>query len=416
MARGLRLDVAFADAAPALEPRDRAFLQELLFGTSRLQGRLDHLLARRVKGGLERLDPPVLEALRLGAYELLYMDGVPAYAARSQAVELATEAAGRGAGGLVNAVLRRVAEDGDGPERFPDPEADPAGFLATWGSHPRWLVERWLARWSFEEVRALVEADNAVPDLHLVPLDREPGEAVAALAAAGIEAEAVEPGRCLRLERGTDPVAALDVLPSIVQDPGANLVVAYADPPADGRLIDVCAAPGGKALALSRRASYTSAADRSGVRMGLVRQNVDRTGSRMGMVVADATRPPFRPVEAVLVDAPCTGTGTLRRHPDGRWRLSPGDPERLAGLQRAILRAVAPLVRPGGYLVYSTCTLEPEENERQIETFLTEHPEFSMEPTSAVPAPYVDGRGFLRVLPQRSGFDGAFAARLRRRP
>lgn len=414
VARGLRLGLAFGRSAAGLDPRDRAFAQELLYGSVRLQGRLDHLLARRVRGGLGRLDPPVLDVLRLGAYELLYMDGVPDYAARSQAVELAAGAAGRGAGGLVNAVLRRVKEDGDGPGLFPDPELDPAGHLAAWGSHPRWMVERWLERWPFLEVARLLEADNRVPDLTLVPLDRSPEEASEALAAAGLETERVPGTACLRLPSGTDPTSALAVLPSIIQDPAANLVVDYADLPPGTKVADLCAAPGGKALALSRRASYTVAADRSDVRMRMVRDNARRTGARLGLVVADAARPPFRALDAVVLDVPCTGTGTLRRHPDGRWRLSPDAVAELARVQHRLLRAAAPLVRPGGHLVYSTCTLEPEENEDQIETFLKEHPEFSMEPTEAVSPDFRDARGFLRVLPQDTGFDGAFAARLRR--
>lgn len=414
MARGLRLDVAFTRAADGLDARDRAFAQELLYGSARLQGRLDHLLERRVKGGIARLDPPVLEALRLGAYELLYMDGVPDYAARSQAVELATGAAGRGAGGLVNAVLRRVAEDGDGAHLFPDPGAQPAAYLAAWGSHPRWLVDRWLARWSFDEVERLLEEDNRVPDLTLVPLDRSPAEAARTLAGAGLGGDPVPGTGCVRLPAGTDPRAALGVLPSIIQDPGANLVVTYADPPPGTKVADLCAAPGGKALALARRASYTLAADRSDVRMRMVRDNVERTGLRLGMVVADAAHPPLRPVDLVLLDVPCTGTGTLGRHPDGRWRLSPSAVERMAAVQERLLESAAAVVRPGGLLVYSTCSLEPEENEERVEAFLAAHPAFSPEPTGAVDPAWRDPSGYLRVLPQETGFDGAFAARLRR--
>jgi len=407
------LDLAFARAAEGLEARDRAFAQELAFGSTRLQGRLDHLLARRVKGGLDRLDAAVLEALRLGAYELLYMDGVPDYAARSQAVELASRTTGRGAGGLVNAVLRRVREDGDGADRFPDPGQDPAGYLATWGSHPRWLVERWLARWPFPAVERLVAADNRVPELFLAPLDRSPAEAAEALAEAGLGGTPVPGAPSVRLPAGIDPRMALDTLPSVIQDPGATLVVEYADLPPGTKVADLCAAPGGKALCLTRRASYTVAADRSDVRMQMVRDNVDRTGRRVGMVVADAAHPPLAGLDAVLLDVPCTGTGTLRRHPDGRWRLGPADVEALAALQRGLLEAAASSVRPGGYLVYSTCTLEPEENEDQVEAFLDAHPEYGLEPTGAVEDRFRDG-GFLRVLPQDTGFDGAFAARLRR--
>jgi 16S rRNA (cytosine967-C5)-methyltransferase len=415
VARGLRLDVSFSRVAARLASRDRAFVHELVYGVSRLRGRLDHLLARRVDRGLERLDPGVHEILRLGAYQVLYMKGVPRYAAVSQAVAQARGLAGARAAGLVNAVLRGVADDGDSLELFPDPEVDVAGFLSTWGSHPAWLVERWLERWTPEEVHALVDADNSRPGLFLLPLEAKPEEAVEVLEAAGLGAEAVGQGTaCVRLAAGVDPATAVEILPSVIQDPGASLVVGYADPDPGMEVADLCAAPGGKALALSCRASYTVAADRSEVRMRIVRDNVARTGRKLGLVVADARRPPLRGMSMVVVDVPCTGTGTLRRHPDGRWRIGPASIREMARLQRDILDSCAGLVPPGGLLVYSTCSLEPEENEEQVDAFLRRHAEFHMQATETVPEEYLDDQGRLRVLPQRSGFDGAFAARLRR--
>jgi len=412
----LRLDVAVSREFGALPTRDRAFAYELTYGTARLRGRLDHLLAAKLHRGLDSVRPRVLEILRLGAYQVLYMDGVPSYAAISQAVDLAKEAGGKGPGGLVNAVLRSVGRDGDGPDRFPDPRTDPAGYLTTWGSHPRWLVERWLDRWPREHVEALVRADNERPALCLVPLDSDVPTAVAELAAAGIDGEGVGEGtECVRLAPGSAPREALAVLPSIVQDPAANLVVRYADIPGGTKVADLCAAPGGKALALSRGAVYTVAADRSERRMKLVSENVDRVGGAVGMVVADVLKPPIASADVVLLDVPCTGTGTLRRHPDGRWRLAPDQIGRLAGLQHDILDAAEGIVPPGGLLIYSTCTLEPEENERQVKAFLDRHSDFEVAPTAAVPARFLTEDGFLMVLPQNSGFDGSFAARLRRR-
>jgi 16S rRNA (cytosine967-C5)-methyltransferase len=407
--------VALARAASDLTPRDRAFVHELVYGMARLRGRLDHLLEQHVHGGLARLEPAVVELLRLGAYQILYMGGVPRYAAVSQTVSQARRQAGRGAGGLVNAVLRAVGDAGDGAERFPDFATDPAGWLERRGSHPAWMVERWLRRWTPEEVRALVEADNRRPPIGLVPLELEPAEAVATLAAVGIEAEPFEgdPG-CLRLAAGTDPTAALAALPSIIQDPGAHLVTRYADVEAGARLADLCAAPGGKALALSARASYTLAADRSEARMRMVRDNARRTGRPLGLVVADAARPPVREADVVVVDVPCTGTGTLARHPDGRWRLGPDSIGTMATVQRAILDGAADAVRPGGLLVYATCSLEVEENEDQVSAFLERRPDFRFERTRAVREEYLDEAGRLVVLPWRTGFDGAFAARLRR--
>ncbi len=411
----MRLDVAFGRVAPTLTPRDRAFVHELVYGAARLRGRLDHLLERRVHGGLARLDPDVLELLRLGAYQLLYMDGVPRYAAVSQSVAQARARAGQGAAGLVNAVLRGVADDGAGPELFPDFASDPAGWLEHWGSHPRWMVERWLRRWAPEEVRALVELDNRRPPIGLVPLGVPVADAIAALRTVGIEAEPFQgDAGCLRLAPGADPVVALGAVPSVVQDPGAHLVTRYADPARGSALADLCAAPGGKALALAGDASYTLAADRSERRLRLVRENALRIGRGLGLVVADATHPPVRETDTVLVDVPCTGTGTLARHPDGRWRLGPESVGEMARIQRGILDGAAGAVRPGGLLVYSTCSLEAEENEDQVSAFLRRHPDFRLERTRAVPGEYLDETGRLAVLPWRTGFDGAFAARLRR--
>ena len=414
--RGRRLDRALDAAAEGLEPRERAFAHELSYGTTRLRGRLDHLLAPHVHRGLDSLDAPVLEALRLGAYQILYMDSVPPYAAVSQSVDLVRERAGAGPTGLVNAVLRKVRRGDDAPERFPDFAQHPLPFLETWGSHPRWLLERWLTRWSPEDVRALVEAGNTLPTNCVVPLAAEPEEAAAVLRRAGLVAEALGQGtRCVRLGEGVSPAAALDVIPrAVVQDPAANLVVQYAHVPEGTTVADLCAAPGGKVLAVAERPIYTLAADRSERRLHMVRDNARRTGRHLGLAVADARRPPLKRVDVVLLDAPCTGTGTLQRKPDARWRLRPTSLVELVELQRDMLAAAADLLPVGGLLVYSTCSLEREENEEQVGRFLERRPNFRLDPTDVVPARFRDELGRLVVTPQATGFDGAFAARLRR--
>jgi 16S rRNA (cytosine967-C5)-methyltransferase len=201
-----------------------------------------------------------------------------------------------------------------------------------------------------------------------------------------------------------------------VQDPAQTLVTTYASVADNSVVADVCAAPGGKALELAGRASAVFAGDRSEGRVRRMESNLRRLDVHNVLpFVGDARQPAMQPVDAVLVDAPCTGTGTFRRHPDARWRLRVSDLAVMGALQRAIITAAATLVRPGGLLVYSTCSLEPEENDAQVERFLAEHPEFSLEPPPAgvVPAEVLDA-GRLRVLPQRHGTDGAFAARLRR--
>jgi len=408
--RGRRLDLALTHAARGLDPRERRFAHELAYGTARLRGRLDWLIARHLRRGLVRLDPRVRTLLRLGAYQLLHM-AVPDYAAVSQVVEMAS----RHARGLLNAVLRAVARDGEDPALFPDQAADPAGWLASWGSHPRWLIDRWLARWSVEEVSELVRLDNEQPPITLLLLAGTGEDAIARLAAAGIAAWPLPGTASLAVEPGTDPARALDALRgAIVQDPGASLVVAYAAPDPGAAVADLCAAPGGKALALAAAGSPVLAADRSLARLRLLRMNVARTGLPVALVVARAEQPPIRHAPVVLLDVPCTGTGTLRRHPDARWRLTPEHPAALARVQERMLEGAASVVPAGGLLVYSTCTLEPEENQERVDAFLERHPEFRSEPTDAVDPTHIDVAGRLAVLPWKTGFDGAFAARLRR--
>lgn len=414
--RGRRLDRAFDAVAAGLDSRERAFAHELSYGATRLRGRLDHLIGRHVHRGLHALDPETHELLRLGAYQVLYMHGVPTYAAVSSTVDQARDVVGPKVAGLVNAVLRRVAEDGDAPELFTSLDAEPATFLTTWGSHPRWLVDRWLERWSVREVRALVEANNRRPDLTLHPLELTEEEAVAVLAAAGIEAEPVGDGTgCVRLVEGARPAATLAAIPcAIIQDPGAALVAHYADLPPASRVADLCSAPGGKVLAAWRRPVYTLAIDRSESRIQMVRENARRTGRAMGLVVADARKPPLEEVDVVLLDVPCTGTGTFARHPDARWRLLPSAIDAMTALQDEMLDAAAEVVTPGGLLVYSTCSLEPEENEERVDGFLGRRPEFEIEATEAVGPRHLDDAGRFRSTPHEHGFDGAFAARMRR--
>lgn len=414
--RGRRLDRSFSEIAATLEPRERAFAHELTYGVTRFRGRIDHLLAAHVHRGLDSLDPTVHELLRLGAYQLLFMGGVPAYAAVSATVDQVRASAGDRVAGFANAVLRGLEREGGGQERFPSRADDPATFLATWGSHPQWLVDRWLARWGPDAVETLVTAGNRQPSVSLCALDRSPQEAVATLSEAGIEAEVVGLGsNCVRLAKGTQPAHALAALPrAIIQDPGANLVVRYADIQSGTKVADLCAAPGGKVLAASPQAIYTLAADRSETRIRMVRENALRAGLDFGYVVADARKPPIRAMDVVMVDAPCSGTGTLARHPDARWRLDPSSVGQMAALQSEMLSAAADVVVPGGLLVYSTCTLEREENEGSVESFLSSRPDFCIEASATVPPEVLTPEGCLFVQPGATGFDGAFAARLRR--
>jgi len=413
VSRGRRLDLAFSEAAESLPRKHRPWLQEVVYGVVRLQGRLDHLLDKHLRQGVESVSPPVLELLRLGAYQLLYMDGVPAYAAISQTVDQVREKMGAGGGRLANAVLRSLDRTGGGESRFPDFSTDPVGYLTTWGSHPAWMVERWVDRWGAARTLALVELNNTPPSLYFRPLGLSPAEAAIRLREAGMDPTVMERGiPCIRLADGTNPATVLDRVPGIIQDPGAALVTEFADPPPGVMVVDLCAAPGGKAMALGHGRGPGFSSDRSQARMRVLRENFRRLDMDGHMVVSDARKPPLRRAEFVLLDVPCTGTGTFRRHPDARWRLRPESLGELVELQAEILAAAGTLVPSGGHLVYSTCSLEEEENEGQVSAFLDRNPAFTLDGSGRVPERFLAESGFLRVLPQDSGFDGSFAARL----
>ena len=416
---GAFADRAFDAAAHRLDPRERAWTHELVYGTLRLRGRIDHHLTHHSSRPLRKLDPDTLDILRLGGYQLLEMDGVPDYAAVSASVDLARRFARRSAG-FVNAVLQSLRR-APAASTFPSLESDPVAHLSTWGSHPAWLVERWIERFGADGARRLVESNNTRPDLYLRVLGPDPDSVTRMLGHSGVVTEPVRLlARALRVVEGS-AATALGMAPVIVQDPAAGLVVCFAGA-APARVVDLAAAPGGKTIGLACDAPdpgrLVAAADISIQRMSRLRDNVARLGALAGgiaPVVADGRRPPFRRAQLVLLDAPCSGTGTLRRHADGRWRLRPGDLESLALLQAELLDAAAAAVEPGGLMVYSTCSLEREENEEQVEAFLNRHGEFTLERGPSLGDTLVGADGMLRVLPHEHGFDGAFAARLRRR-
>jgi len=416
---GELLDRAAEAAFRGLEPRDRAWAHELTYGAIRWRGRLDHALAGFVRGPLGALEPDVLDVLRLGAYQILEMGGVPGYASVAQSRELVRDAGAPRAASLVAGVLHAL-DRGRATIRYPDEGTDPAGFLASAGSHPRWLIERWIRRWGTEAAGALVRANNVVPGVWIRPIGIDVPAAAARLESVGVLTEPSEIcSRSLRLVAPFSVTEVLRTVAAVVQDPAAALVVDYAAAPPGGTVLDLCAAPGGKAAGLSDRAGSVLACDISPRRIRRVVENVTRLDltPRVATVVADARQQPVRErsMDMVVLDAPCTGTGTFRRHPDARWRLAPDDLASLAALQRELLDSAARAVRVGGWLVYSTCSVEEEENEVQVQRFLNEHAGWTLDPAPGSVGPDVlDPSGCLAVLPHRHGVDGSFAARMRR--
>ncbi len=412
------LDPSFERRTHGLDPRDRRWTRELVYGMLRQRNRLDALLSARVSGGYSRLDADVIDMLRLGAQQLLAMDSVPPYAAIAQTVELVKRRNGIGASKLANAVLRRLDRERESLTLPAEPDAVEA--LATAQSHPRWLIDRWVARWGMEETAALLVANNREAPLIARPYNIVREQLESMLESAGVTTgDAPLVPDSLVLESGVGSLTELGAFRQglfHLQDPASTLVTRYACFASRSTVADLCAAPGGKSLEVARVAATVLASDLSRGRLRRVRENVARLDApNIVPFVADALHPAVAEVDGVLLDAPCTGTGTFRRHPDARWRLRASDFATLPALQRGMLRAAASAVRPGGLLVYSTCSLELEENDEQASRFLVEHPDWTLEPPpeGVVPDTVLDG-GYLRVLPQRHGTDGAFAARFRR--
>jgi 16S rRNA (cytosine967-C5)-methyltransferase len=392
----------------ALAPRDRALLHELVLGTLRRRGPIDLALSRLSRRPLDRVDPAVLAALRLGADQILFLR-VPDRAAVSESVALVSGAAARG---FVNAILRRLAREGPPPET--DAEADPAGWLTTTGSLPPWLAERWLAR--LGPARALARARAFLePPIAAFRLNPRVPDARARVEEAGLAARPLAiPGAWEATAGRPAELAASGLV--YLQDPASQLVARLA---AGGRLtLDACAAPGGKATLVADESGPTArvvAAEASPRRLSTLARLCRRWGAdNVSIVGADARRPPFRNgFDTVLLDAPCSGLGTIGRHPDLRWRARPDDPARHATRQREMLEALAPQVRRGGRLVYAACSLEPEETEGVVSDFLAAHPEMAPAPVPEWAAAFADGP-YVRTLPERDHTDGFFAAVLER--
>ena len=415
--RGEFLDQSFERRIGPLDARDRRWTRELVYGMLRHRGSIDAILSDRVRGGLVRLDPDVIDLLRLGVYQLTNMGSVPAYAAIAQTVELAKRRHGLGASKLVNAVLRRTDRERD--ELNVAAPSDVADALALKYSHPRWLIARWIERWGEQDTERLLAVNNAEAPIAIRPYGIVREQLEAMLEEAGVHvAEAPYARDSIAISGGITftELGAFKKGLFFVQDPAATLVTEYAAIPQGVTVADLCAAPGGKSLELSRTAGTVIASDKSFGRLQRLLANHRRLETtNLFAFVGDARHPAITPVDAVLIDVPCTGTGTFRRHPDARWRLKVSDLAVMSALQKTIIRAAEKVVRPGGLMIYSTCSLEPEENDEQIDSFLADNPNWVLEPPpegSVAPDLLDDGR--LRILPQRHGTDGAFAARLRR--
>jgi 16S rRNA (cytosine967-C5)-methyltransferase len=410
---GKPFEAALDRGVGELAEPDRRLAHELAAGVLRQRSVLDRQLAPLVPRGWHSVATELQDILRLGAYQLTELERVPAHAAVDTSVSLAKDSGGARAAGFVNAVLRRLTRS-SAPAGAPAQRDAPA--LAAEYSHPLWLVRRWLQQFGTEGTEALLHWNNSRPRLVLQPARKELEGLAARWKAEGIGVERAPHGAGLIAEASRPAeLPGYDEGDFMVQNAAQAMLSRFAEVSSGAAVYDACAAPGGKAIALGRRAGAVVAGDVSLSRARRLSQNLERAGSgREHPVVADARQPPVRPVDLVLLDTPCLGTGTFARHPDARWRVTPEALASLEQLQADLLDGASRAVAPGGLLVYSTCSLEPEENQGQVNRFLARHPEFRREPGAAVPSPLLSPEGDLMILPQEHGMDGAYAARLRR--
>ncbi|MCL6521295.1 MAG: 16S rRNA (cytosine(967)-C(5))-methyltransferase RsmB [Firmicutes bacterium] len=413
-------------AAGGLSAADRHLATELLYGTVRLMRRLDYLLERFSRRPLRLLQPEVRWALRLALFQLSETS-VPEHAAVYETLEALRAAGGKAGVGYANAVLRQALRR---REEWSLPEGAEAEALAIRHSFPDWLARRWVERYGSGEAERLMRYMNEPPPLtvRVNRLRARPEEALERLRAAGLEAEPGLTGAQVIRLRGGSPAE----LPGWsegwyqVQSEASFLIGLSVGAKPGERILDVAAAPGGKSTHLAEQTGdrgLVLAVDVDAGRLRRVKENARRLGLRsIRLLAEDARRLAARlepgSFDRVLVDAPCTGTGVLNRRPEARWRKRPGDVAAAARLQAQILDGVAPLVRPGGTLVYSTCTLEPEENAATVEAFLRRWPTFRREALAPwLPerlAGRVEREGEIQLLPQRDGLDGHYIARLAR--
>jgi 16S rRNA (cytosine967-C5)-methyltransferase len=402
---------------------DKGLLAEIVHGVMRWQGRLDWVLNGFTHGNFSKSDVNIKNAMRVGLYQIFFLTQVPHYAAVNEAVEFVKRIRGEKTASMVNAVLRNILRTLEGIH-YPNADNDPIQYLAVYHSHPQWMVRRWLERFSRDELVKILTANNEIPGLALRvnTLKVSAAEFLGILDARQIPYQgSALIDRFVRV-RGLGAIAKMQIFQEglfSIQDESAALPVLLLDPKPGESILDLCAAPGGKTTFISElmgNGGALTAVDRYEHKLELIRKGCERLGiTNVTFAASDARSFAAGPVDRVLVDAPCSGLGTLRRKPDIKWKRQPEDIVKLAGLQSEILDNAAALLKPGGVLVYSTCTTEPEENQSQARSFLGRHGEFTVEDASAfVPKAVVTPEGFVETLPHRHHVDGSFAVRFRK--
>jgi len=408
---------------------DRSFLTELTYGTIRWRGKLDWVIRHFSKIPFEKIELPTLNILRLGLYQILFLSRTPSSAAVNESVELAKRIRGGGGAGFVNAVLRSSIRQKE-EIRYPNAAEDPARHLSVVHSHPVWLVQRWVKEMGVEEALHTCAFNNQISSLTLRAntlrinrknlMEKLREEELKLLPTAYSEEGIVL--------QDAPPASELPFLKEglyIIQDEASQLVTSILDPKPGERILDACAAPGGKTTHMAQKMENKGeiyALDLSKGKLDLIEEMCQRLGIKIVKILKGNAAAPL-PVskglvfDRVLADVPCSGFGTLRKNPDLKWRRGEKDVKRLSELQFSILRNLSVYVKGGGILIYSTCTVFHEENEDVVETFLKGYPEFQLDWMDKV----LPGRfhlfirnGYFKTFPPRNEMDGFFVARMRK--
>jgi len=400
---------------------DKSLFAEIVHGVVRWQGRLDWILNGFTHGNFSKSEVNVRNALRVALYQILFLTHVPQYAAVHEAVEFIKRIRGEKFAGFVNAVLRNIIRTLDGIH-YPNPDEDLTQYLAVYYSHPLWMIKRWLQRFGREETEKFLMANNEVPGLTLRinKLKITPSEFLTLLEKNNIPFQGSSFIDYFIKVKSLSGIAQMNIFQSgffTIQDESAALPVLLLDPQSGDRVIDMCAAPGGKTTfiaELMKNSGKIIAIDKYESKLNLIRTSCERLGiGNVETLVADSSDVVIPPADKIIVDVPCSGLGTLRKKPDIKWKREPEDIQHLVRRQTTLLENAAGLVKPGGVLVYSTCTVEPEENSGVIHTFLEKHPEFKIDDAQKfVNSSVVTSEGFIETFPHRHHVDGSFAARL----
>lgn len=431
-----RIDEKGAFAEPlldaALDPgrlaniHDRRLLTQVVYGTLRMRGRLDWIICRTYKGNMDNLDVTLRNILRVGLYQLLFMDRIPEFAVVDESVETAKGMKPRGAG-LVNAVLRTVLRQRDALS-YPDRTEDPAGYISVFFSHPRWLVEKWIGMMGVEDTLELCRADNENPPLtvRVNRLKKTREVLLREFLKEGYEARPTafsSDGLTVRLPGPVRELRHFQEGDFQIQDEASQLITDLVEPEPGERIMDVCSGVGIKTTHLAERmrnqgrivALDVNAAKGRALKGLAKRLGITILESRTGDARMELPKELRGIFDRVLVDAPCSGLGTLRRNPEIKWRMTPEEMKRFPPLQKGLLTQAVRCLKKGGILVYSTCTVAVEENDEVVQSFLAENRDVEqVKPPAAVDERLIDDQGFFRTFPHRHGTDGFFGALLRK--